>query len=71
VILSSIDAWLMRQPSLIHTKKRQAYPIVLQRAQLADSLTRRLQTLGLARRKKPTRSLNDLLTAESTPQGDA
>jgi hypothetical protein len=29
MILSSIDAWLMRQSSLIHSKKRQAYPIVL------------------------------------------
>jgi hypothetical protein len=65
MILSGIDAWLMCQPSLIHSEKRQAYPIVLQRAQLADSLTRRLQSLGLKRRSKPARSLGDLLSKGS------
>jgi hypothetical protein len=70
VILSSIDAWLMRQPSLVHSKKRTTYPIVLQRAQLADSLTRRLQAIGLKRRPRPTKSLADLLTTESTTGRD-
>lgn len=61
MLLSSIDAWLLRQPSLIHSKKRQVYPIVQQRAQLADSLTKRLQALGLKKKAKPTRTLSELL----------
>lgn len=69
MILSSIDAWLMTQPSLIHAKKRQAYPIVLQRVQIADSLTRRLQSLGLKRRAKPVNGLADLLAGKTGTQG--
>lgn len=37
VILSSLDDYIARQPSLV-TKKRQVVPVVLQRMQIADSL---------------------------------
>src|SRR5690349_18806389 len=61
LILQSIDGYLL-QAGLFNKKKRTAYSLTMQRMQLADSLTRRLQSLGLKRRAKPTRSLTELLT---------
>jgi hypothetical protein len=49
VILSSLDDWIARQPSLV-TRKRMLLPVVLQRMQVADSLARHLERLGLERR---------------------
>jgi len=65
VILSSLDDYLARQPSLV-TKRRQVVPVVLQRMQIADSLARHLERLGLERR---TREVADLTTylARRTP----
>jgi hypothetical protein len=51
VILSSLDDWIARQPSLV-TKKRQALPVVLQRMQIAEGLARNLERLGLERRAR-------------------
>lgn len=50
VQVSSLDDWLARQPSLVNARKRAVIPVLLQRAQLADSLGRALERLGLARR---------------------
>jgi hypothetical protein len=52
LMLSSLDDWLTRQPSIVNAKKRTLLPIVLQRQQLADSLLRHLTALGLERRAK-------------------
>ena len=51
VIVSSLDDWISRQPSLV-TKKRTLLPVVLQRAQLAEGLARHLERLGLERKTK-------------------
>ena len=51
VIVSSLDDWLARQPSLV-TRKRQLLPVVVQRQQLVDSLSRLLDKLGLRRKQK-------------------
>jgi hypothetical protein len=45
VLVSSLDDWLTRQPSLV-TKKRQLLPVVRERQQLVDSLARLLDRLG-------------------------
>ena len=50
LILDSIDAWLLQQPSLIRKKYRVLAPIVLQRQSLADGLARYMGQLGLERR---------------------
>jgi hypothetical protein len=50
LLLESVDRWLLAQPSLIHKKRRALFPIVLQRQQLADSLSRYMGQLGLQRR---------------------
>src|SRR5690348_3759334 len=61
LLLDSIDTWLLSQPSLINARKRSVIPVVLQRQQLADGLSRYLSQLGLERRRK-VKTLNELLT---------
>ena len=61
LLLDSVDAWLLQQPSLINLRKRAVHPAILQRQQLADSLIRAMVQLGLERKAKVL-SLNDYLT---------
>lgn len=49
VILSSLDDYIARQPSLV-TRKRALLPVVRERMAIADSLARHLERLGLERR---------------------
>ena len=70
LMLDSVDAWLLAQPSLINKRKRTLLPVVRERTQLADSLARHLLALGLERRAKPTQSLQDYLVTRS-PSSDA
>ena len=50
IIVQALDDWLLRQPTLVAARKRAVLPVVLQRQQLADSLSRMLERLGLERR---------------------
>lgn len=68
IIVEALDDWLLRQPSLVAVRKRTALPVILQRQQLADSLTRTLERLGLERRAKPVQDLSSYLTAKGTAQ---
>lgn len=54
--LESINRFLLEQPSLVNTSRRQLFPVVLQRQQLADSLARYMTMLGLKRRNKAIRA---------------
>ena len=65
VILSSLDDYLARQPSLV-TKKRQLVPVVMQRMQIADSLAKNLERLGLERRTKPVPDLGAYLAGRTS-----
>jgi len=65
ILLSSIDAWLLRQ-NPINKRKRTLYPIVRERQQLADALARYMQALGLERRQKPVESLHDYLAKKQS-----
>jgi hypothetical protein len=81
LLLESVDAWLLVQPTLVNSRKRTLLPVVRERQALADSLARYLAQLGLERRAKPVPSLDDYLRqrgphtgAESTgpsPPGSA
>jgi hypothetical protein len=51
VILSALDDYIARQPSLV-TKKRRVLDVVLQRMQIAEGLARNLERLGLARKAR-------------------
>lgn len=57
LILDSIDAWLLVQPSLVNARKRSLLPAVKERQQLADGLARYLGQLGLERVAKQVPSL--------------
>ena len=57
LMLDSIDAWLLTQPSLVNARKRSLLPVVRERTQLADSLARYLNHLGLKRRAREPRSI--------------
>jgi hypothetical protein len=50
LLLDSIDAWLLVQPSLVNARKKSLLPVVKDRQALADGLTRYLLALGLHRR---------------------
>ena len=65
VILSSLDDYIARQPSIV-TKKRQVVPVVLQRMQIADSLARHLERLGLQRRAHEVTDLTTYLAQRCT-----
>jgi hypothetical protein len=70
LILDSVDAWLLVQPSLINKRKRALLPVVRERTQLADSLARHLAALGLERRARPTQSLQEYLGKRRAPVSD-
>jgi hypothetical protein len=61
LLLESVDAWLLVQPSLVNGRKRSLLPVVRERQGLADSLARYLVQLGLERRAKPVPSLDEYL----------
>src|SRR5690242_1592618 len=50
LLLDSIDAWLLTQPSLINKRKKSLIPVVKERQALADGLAKYLLALGLHRR---------------------
>ncbi len=50
LFVESLDAWIMGQPSLVNARRRAAHPVVQQRQQFADALSRYLAQLGLERR---------------------
>ena len=61
LLLDSIDAWLLAQPTLVNARRRSLLPVVLQRQQLADGLARYMGQLGLKRRARPVPALADYL----------
>jgi hypothetical protein len=78
LILDSLDAWLLAQPSLVNKRTRSVLPIVRERQALADGLARYLQALGLDRAERPPVDLGTYLSqrpssaptaGSETPQG--
>lgn len=63
LLLDSIDAWLLTQPTRINKRKKALLPVVLQRQQLADGFSRYLAQLGLERRHK-VKSIGEILSQE-------
>lgn len=66
LLLDSVDAWLLGQPSLVNARKRTILPVVLQRQQLADALARYLALLGLKRRQAPVATLDAYLATRKS-----
>lgn len=64
IIIEALDDWLLRQSTLVAARKRAVLPAVLQRQQLADSLARMLERLGLERRLKTVPDLTAYLATK-------
>jgi hypothetical protein len=66
LMLHSVDAFMLAQTSLVNKRKRQLFPVVLQRTALANALSQYLGQLGLKRRARPTQTLQEYLAGKST-----
>ena len=75
LLLDSLDAWLLEQPSLVNARKRSVLPALLSRNQLSDSLAKTLGQIGLERRARRTLTLSELLQSappsSTVSQGEA
>jgi hypothetical protein len=71
LLLASVDDWLQRQPSIINAKRRTLIPVVRERVQLADSLLRHLQALGLERKARQVEDLHAYLGRRAAEQAGA
>jgi len=80
LILDSVDAWLLTQPTLIHKRNRSVLPAVRDRQALVSTLRGLLGDLGLKRRAKAMPSLGEYLAtrggngggdAQNRPESDA
>ena len=67
LMLDSVDAWLLRQPSLVNVRKRSLLPVVRERTQLADAVARYLAALGLERRVKAVTPIHEYLAKPNGP----
>jgi len=65
LMLSSVDRFLLEQPSIVNKSRRQLFPVVLERQRLADALVRYLETLGLQRRAQESLDVAAYLAAKS------
>lgn len=68
LLLDSLDAWLLTQPSLVNAKRRSCIPALIQRQSLSDALAKYLGQLGLQRKTKPVHSLAALLAGSQSTQ---
>ena len=68
LLLESIDAWLLVQPSLVNARKRSLLPVVRERQQVADALAKYLAQLGMARQAKPVEDLGSYLARRAAEQ---
>lgn len=63
LMLDSVDAWVLTRSSIVDKRRRALLPVVRERQQLADALSRYLQVLGLERRAKPAIDLQSYVAA--------
>ncbi len=66
LLLDSVDAYLLTQQTIVNKRKRCLYPIVLQRQQIADALSRSMTQLGLERRARAVPSLREYLAGKES-----
>jgi hypothetical protein len=71
LLLSSVDRFLLEQPSIVNKSRRQLFPVVLERQRLADALVRYLDTLGLRRRVREAPDVAAYLASRTNEAGRA
>ena len=67
LILDSVDAWLLQQPTLINKRVRGVLPAVRDRQALVSTLRGLLGDLGLKRRTKAAPTLSEYLEQRAGP----
>ena len=67
LILDSVDAWLLRQPTLINKRCRSVLPAVRDRQALVATLRGLLGDLGLKRRTRMAPTLSEYLEQRTGP----
>jgi hypothetical protein len=70
LILSSMNVWLLAQPSLVSGRNRGVLPAVLHRNQLVATLKTLLDSLGLKRRTRELPSLAVIAREYAEGNGD-
>ena len=70
LILDSVDAWLLKQPTLINKRNRGVLPAVRDRQALVSTLRGLLSDLGLKRRQREMPSLQEYLAQKSRQTAD-
>src|SRR5262245_10718234 len=70
LLLDGADSFVLSHPA-VNKRKRQFYPIVQQRQQLAESFVRQLQVLGLKRVTKRVPSVFELIEQQASQAADA
>lgn len=70
LFVDHVDAFLVRQKSLVNQKRRSVYPVVRERLALADSLARLLSQLGLERVPRPVEDLQTYLRRKAATQDE-
>lgn len=71
LILDSVDAWLLSQPTLINKRTRSVLPVVRDRTALVATLKGLLESLGLKRRQKSVPSLSEYLAQKEAAKKTA
>ena len=66
LMLDSIDAWVLAQPSLVNKQKRSLFPVVRERLALVGQLQRLLRDLGLERKARDVTDLASYLATKQT-----
>ena len=71
LMLDSVNAWIVSQPTLIHKKSKSVIAAVKDRNSLVAVLRTLLTDLGLERKARPVQTLQELLAGgtQTTPPG--
>lgn len=71
LLLDSVDAFLMRMPSLVDKRHRRLWAIVRERAVLVGQLQALLRDLGLDRKPAPAESLSEYVARKDAERAEA
>lgn len=71
LFIDHLDAWLLARPQLVIYRKRSAFPVLIQRQHLVDSLVRILSQLGLERKGPKALDLGEYLATRYEEKGPA
>jgi hypothetical protein len=71
LILASINAWMLEQKSLVSGRNRGVLPVVRDRNALVATLKGLLESLGLKRKAKPVKSLEQIIAEHDAAKAAA